>query len=198
MFLKFWKSKNRPFCKTSIAFLQLTLMSCIVCLFNGPQVVIFYVPPLSRYHRVLCKTWFGGGFLWGFMTASTYGLVSLTLDRFLKIMHPFWSRKHYTRPLRVCLLVLPWILGPAFQIGVQISMSKLEEGECVLTVAFDAIGKVMQLSVSVVEFYFPLVIILAFYSGIIWRLKKNATKMVKYKTQGKMANRFTFWLIVLL
>ena len=148
----------------------------------------YYIPPSSRYHTVLCKTWSTGGFLWGFMTASTYGLVCLTLDRFLKIMHPFWSQKHYTRPLRVCLLVFPWIFGPAFQIGMQIGMSAVDEGECVMTLVFDTLGKVTALSICAVEFYIPLMVIAGFYSCIIYKLRKRAATMGKYRDQGKCAN----------
>ena len=144
-----------------------------------------------RYHTVLCKTWSTGGFLLGFIMASTYGLVCLTLDRFLKIMFPLWSQKHYTRPLRICFLLLPWIFGPAFQMGMQISISEVQGGGCVMSFVFDTLGKVKALSMCAVEFDIPLLVIMGCYSSILCQLKKRDATMGKYRTQGNM-NTFFF------
>jgi len=47
--------------------------------------------------EALCRLWFTKMPLWGLLVSSTYNVVSLTVERFLAIVYPFWYRAWYSR-----------------------------------------------------------------------------------------------------
>jgi hypothetical protein len=74
-------------------------------------LVIFGLSGVTHYSLALCLL-FGGGFSTSSAAnASALSLFMITLERYMKIVHPVFHRNHYRRWMTYVAIVLCWILG---------------------------------------------------------------------------------------
>lgn len=85
----------------------LDLLDCLLMV----VFVIFGLSEVTHYSLILCLL-FGGGFSTSSASnASALSLVMITLERYMKIVHPVFHRNHYRRWMTYVGIVLCWILG---------------------------------------------------------------------------------------
>ena len=81
-------------------------------------------------HWLLCHIWIGNLLLWGAFNASTFNLLSVTMERFFSIVFPFRYRTLFTRRVVVILVCGSWVLGVTLQ-GVYIAVVHVfQDGKC--------------------------------------------------------------------
>ncbi len=117
---------------------------------------------------IYCKIWQTKLFLWGFLVSSTYNLVALTIDRFLKVCKPVWHRMTF-HPRQVKLSILTvWVIGPAFNAAYMIPSSFVINGQCSIYSRWpsDLTQKLFGLVTILIQFFVPLMILIYCYSRI--------------------------------
>ena len=62
----------------------------------------------------LCQVVLNETLMWTSFSASTFSHVSITLERYLVVVHPVFHRNHFTKRLVAVLIVLCWTLGVIF------------------------------------------------------------------------------------
>lgn len=65
--------------------------------------------------RILCKFWVSEYLLWSMYMCSTYNLVLLSIERYLAVVYPIYHRTKLNKKKILLSMILPWIIGFAFQ-----------------------------------------------------------------------------------
>jgi len=58
--------------------------------------------------------------------ASVTNLVTVTVERYLKVVHPFWSKRYLKRRLIQGAMVFTWISGALYAVPVSFVFSEVE------------------------------------------------------------------------
>jgi 7 transmembrane receptor (rhodopsin family) len=82
---------------------NLAAIDAVAALFLILHHTIEYNPsyplnPNYAYDQLVCKLWYSKAWLWSMLTSSSYGIVALTLERYMGIVHPLWHKTFFTRP----------------------------------------------------------------------------------------------------
>ena len=124
---------------------------------------------------LLCRIWIGNLFLWGAFNASTFNLLSMTMERFLAIVFPLRHAQFFSRRLVIILTVGSWVLGIALQ-GVYIAaVQGFVEGQCFFK-SSPRSGFIGALFICL-KFFVPALLMLLAYSGIIFVLLRSAGRV---------------------
>jgi len=78
----------------------------------------------------LCTVFITENFSYCAMYASIINLVNITVERYLKVVHPFWSKKYLKRWMIIVAMVFAWVGGTVVQAPVVFVTSFVENGIC--------------------------------------------------------------------
>ena len=132
-----------------------------------------YVKHLSHaerfYSEILCRIWVPGLLAWSIINASTYNLVVLTLERYLNIIHPFWSKRFITDRVERAMLVAPWVIGPLIEFSIIIHLTQVKNGTC--DTKSGPVTGIIGLIYLMMTFLIPLIVLIYCYGRIWYRVK---------------------------
>lgn len=107
----------------------LDLCSCLL-------LVVTYALKLGNIRLVgsrgywLCIFLFSDNLVWCSMNASVINLASITVERYLKVVHPSWSKKWLRRWLIYAAVAFAWISGTVYNMALAFSTSTVIDGVC--------------------------------------------------------------------
>jgi len=134
----------------------------------------------------LCVMIISENLLWCALQGSVFNLAIITVDRYLKVVHPVWSKKHLRKWMTYCLVASPWILGIIFNMSVTFETSAVIDGVCHAYIVWE--DRVVQIVYGVLFF-------IGFYAGILvmfvlcyWRIltiiRRQARVMASHNAAG--------------
>ena len=130
------------------------------------------------------------------VNVSTYNLVVLTLEQYLNIIHPFWSKRFITTRLEKFMLVAPWVIGPFIEFSSWSFYMEVKDGKYWCT----TIVRIMGLIYLIVAFLIPLTVLIYCYGRIWYRVKTRWINLETHtkttRTKGKTSILYTIYLIV--
>lgn len=89
------------------------------------------IPFTGPWADLLCKLWATNFLLWGLLISSTYNLLTMTLERYLGVVHTVWHKVHVTRSKVKVTLPFPWLFGLIIYGSYSIPSSViLPNGQC--------------------------------------------------------------------
>lgn len=68
--------------------------------------------PLAQF---MCRVWWGRVFLFSMFAISTFNLMSMAIERYLAIMHPFFYATKVKRRHTLLVIFLSWLIAPVLQ-----------------------------------------------------------------------------------
>jgi len=68
--------------------------------------------------------------VWTGMTGSTVNLASITVERYLKVVHPVWSKKKLRNWMICSAAGFAWIFSFAYNLGLMFQTTKVIDGVC--------------------------------------------------------------------
>jgi len=140
----------------------------------------------------ICAVFISNSALYSALHASVINLITITIERYLKIVHPFWSKKHLKRWMINAAMVFAWIAGIMFNVPVVISTMLLEDGLCriYMTWATPEGQVIFGTSVIVIFFVVPLVVFIYCYGRIIIVMRRQMCVMAGHNVEagGSQAN----------
>jgi len=144
----------------------LDLISCIFLFFG------YVLTPTGMSHSLaLFMCWFFTSFAISVSAgnASICGLVIITVERYVKIVHPVAHRNHYRRWMTLLGIVIPWIFGICTSLIPILATSKVVRGRCV---TFGAIGSTpaQKLTWYIARFLLLYVVPLAVFVFGYWKI----------------------------
>lgn len=127
--------------------------------------------------EALCRVWYTKLPMWSLLIASTYGIVAMTFERFLAVVHPIWHKTTFTRSRTMTrlTLALPWVIGPTWNASYMIATAMVTaDGQCTVytwpnrdaQMGFGAL-------IFFVQYLFPLSLLAVGYSCMAWVLHKR-------------------------
>ena len=140
---------------------------------------------------ILCAFFISDNSLLCLRHASVTNLMTLTVERYLKVVYPYWSKKNLKTWMIYAAIVFCWIAGilPVFLIGMLTSF--VVKGRCPpFTVYWRNLGLVTGLGTwTFVSFYLlPLITFVFCYGHIVVVMRKQMRVMAGHNVEGSAHN----------
>ena len=78
----------------------------------------------------LCIMIHSDSILWSSMNGSTINLMSITLERYIKVVHPRWSKKLLRKWVRCSAAAFAWTAGTVYNMALVFPTSTVVDGVC--------------------------------------------------------------------
>ena len=119
-------------------------------------------------------------------TSAVYGsiinLVALTIERYLKVVHPFWSKRYLRRRVVYAAMAFAWIAGVAIATPVSFVSSRVEGGFCITYL--ESPNWIYESCALVFFFVFPLVIFIYCYGRMVVVMRRQMSVMAGHSAEG--------------
>jgi len=134
----------------------------------------------------ICMMIISENLLWCALQGSVFNLAVITVDRYLKVVHPIWSRKHLRKWTTYCLVASPWIIGIIFNMSVTFETSAVIDGVCHgLTVWEDRVLQMVHGVIFFACFYGEILVIFVLcYWRILTTIRRQAKVMASHNAAG--------------
>ena len=145
----------------------------------------------------VCRFWLNSMLLWGLLTASNINILSITLERYLAVVHPIRYRNVSERirhRLMAVVIGSTWIAGLGYNCAIASTTSGVRDHRC-CSVAFfrsEAWKKTAGLVTFLFPFLLPIVTCIVCYVRIIQTLRQKVASQtanaVELTNQGDAHN----------
>lgn len=130
--------------------------------------------------QLLCSIWYAKAQLWGMYISSTYNLLSLSIERYMKVVHPIFHRVHFNKTKFYIIIVAVWIIGPLYSALYMIPTSKVVDGVC--RPFSDYPSAAAQKTAGIINVIFvyiiPLIVIIYVYSRMAFALRSRKVGII--------------------
>ena len=140
---------------------------------------------------VLCAFFINENVAMCLLSASVINLMTLTVERYLKVVYPFWSKKHLKTWMIYAAIVFSWIAGVVSIAPLSIMTSFVADGSCLVMELYwgNAEMKVGYGVWSFVSFFLlPLITFVYCYGHIVVVMRKQMRVMAVHNVQGSAHN----------
>ncbi|XP_073507416.1 proteinase-activated receptor 4 [Phyllobates terribilis] len=175
------------------------------------DLLLILVLPFKIFYYYLGNNWIFGelmcravtSFFYGNMYCSALLLMSISVDRYLAVVHPFFSRTFRSRIFAICICSTCWLIAMLSTIPLSTMQQSYRLLNTELTLCHDALPKQEPaeylfyyfMSVIVLCFILPLVIIVFSYIAVIRELILSGEK---YTYAVKLSALVLFIVIIFL
>ena len=166
----------------------LDLLCCILLLISvSIQINDPYVVGASGFF--LCAAFFNNNATHSALHGSVLNLVALTIERYVKVVHPFWSRKHSKRWMIHAAMALVWSVVVLTTVSPFIVTTlEVKDGLC-LTHIYESSETdwMFEGGVLAVFFLLPLIIFVYCYGRIVVVMRRQMRVMAGHNVEGTSA-----------
>jgi len=117
------------------------------------------------------------------LNGSIINLVALTLERYLKVVHPFWSKKHLKRWMAYAAMVFAWIGGILSAAPDSFIAARLEDGFCIAYLESPEANMISASCHFLLFFLCPLLIFIYCYARIIVVIRRQSGRGTTWRVQ---------------
>jgi hypothetical protein len=144
--------------------------------------LIVHPPGLPNYQsppgvagELWCRLWVTNFFIWSCMSASTFNLIGITIERYMEIVKPFTYKDYFTARRVYILVVGVWIGGVIFTILQAVVPSGVVDGTCMPFQLWPSpiIGNIAGVFIFLVSYLIPVIVMVCCYSRIIITFRKK-------------------------
>jgi len=101
-----------------------------ICLYATGRFVYNRTSTVSFADQVVCILFHAGALAGSCMNAGKVGLVVITLERYVKIVHAIAHRKHYRGWMTSVAAAVPWISGVCWTLFPALGTTRIVNGTC--------------------------------------------------------------------
>ena len=166
------------------------LISCLFLIISyALKICNIYLTGLGGYW--LCMLFISENLIWCAIIASKTNLNFITIERYLKVIYPAWSKKRLRNWMTYTAIAFTWIIGFVVDTALTIISSQVIEGVCIAGVFWES--RASQLAYGIWDFsYFsalPLIIVIFCYWRILSAVRRQAQVMASYDSAGPSASQ---------
>lgn len=148
----------------------------------------WYAPSLVEGQfgsELYCRVWQSGFIQWSFFTSSTYNLVVLALERYVKIVYPVVYKTSFTKFKVRILLAFVWLVGPVYTGSYGIPTTIVSGSSCLVVMAWnnDATKILVSYLSVMVQYFIPALVFFITYTKMIRSL--NVSTAAATQPQSK-------------
>jgi len=139
----------------------------------------------------LCALIFSETFLWSGTLASTINLAIVTVERYLKVVYPVWSKTKLKNWMIYSAMALAWIIPFIYCVFRRISGTQLIDGVCYVVQNFDSYAATIIFVIwQFLSFYLLMLFIFIFcYWRILLVVRRQARVMAGHSAAGSNASQ---------
>jgi len=115
--------------------------------------------------------------------ASVINLVTITIERYLKVVHPFWSKKYLKRWMAQAGMAFSWIAGVVSGAPVPVIVFHLEDGVCMPYFAAQE-WKIASCCNVTIYVLLPLIVFVYCYGRMAVVMRRQMRVMAGYSVEG--------------
>lgn len=145
--------------------------------------------------ELYCRVWQSGVVQWSVFTSSTYNLVVLALERYVKIVYPIAYKTSFTKVKVRILLAFVWLFGFVFTGSYGIPSSIVSGNSCLVVMAWNNdVTKIVVSYLSVtVQYFIPALVFIVTYTKMIRSLNKSGTvSTAATQPQSKLSDELPY------
>jgi len=155
-------------------------------------LIVIYILKLCNIYLTgtlgywLCMIIFSENLLWTSLNGSHINLVSITVERYLKVVHHSWSKKVLRKWLKISAAAFAWISGIVYNMALVFSTSAVVDGVCYGYVFFKSrVAGVAHGIWNFISFYVLVMFIFIFcYGRILVVIRRQASIMAGHGGPG--------------
>jgi len=134
----------------------------------------------------LCVLLLSENLLWWAIEGSVINLILITIERYLKVVHPIWAKKKLRRWMTYLATAFPWAISLIINMSMTLLSSAVIGGVChALSVFEDPVAKLFHAIFYVLTFYVGMLLIFIFcYGRILVTIRRQASVMAGHGTVG--------------
>ena len=168
---------------------SLDLLSCILLVITfSIGVNKIYLEGALGY--LLCTIFISESATYSILYGSVINLTMLTLERYLKVVHPFWSKKNLKRWMIHAAMVFAWIFGISITMPIVFATTLVQDGVCLSYFVWESPAARMMFGVATIVciFLIPLVVFIYCYGHIVVVMRRQAKVMAGHGGGNLQAN----------
>ena len=125
--------------------------------------------------EMFCRLWLTTLPTWSVLLSSTYNLMSLTVERYLAIVHPFVHSYSFTRKRAYIVMACVWSVGPVYNAAYMIPSSGIVHDTCSVFAVWpnETTQSAVGIVTVVIQYVIPLALIAFCYGRIASVLKSE-------------------------
>ena len=167
---------------TNMFIINQTIVDLVVCLIltaTSASHLAFTYDLTAPGANILCRLWISEAFLWGVFMVSTYNLVALTIERYMKVVHPIIHRNSFTKRKVLIIIAGVWIWGVFFNLVTTIPTTRVVNGVCWIFSIWprDTWRRFVGVLIVVLQFFIPVKVMVFSYIRMILVLRRRATSV---------------------
>jgi len=139
----------------------------------------------------LCMMILSENIMWWTIVGSTINLISITVERYLKVVHSVWSRKWLRKWMIYSAMAFAWIGGFVANAVPIFLTSAVKDGVCYAVAFWES--EAAQMAYGIWYFVSFYVIVLSFfifcYGRILFTIRRQASVMASYTSAQKKSNQ---------
>ena len=134
------------------------------------------VPYQGLMGDLYCKLWKNAVWEWTLMSASSYNLLAITVERYLMVVHPIYHKYNVSRGRLYVMAICSWIIGALSQILYAVPTTELKGEYCAVYAVWPGveIQRFAAAMNTIVPFFFPAVVMVILYGKIVLVLRAKA------------------------
>ena len=135
----------------------------------------------------LCMMLHSEALVWFAVEGSVGNLVIISIERYVKVVHPIWSKNKLRNWMIYSSIALCWFFPFAYNVCIAFTTSAVVDSVChALTIWDDQVGKVVHAAIYVGWFYgFVLLICVVCYWRILVAIRRQARVMTAQSTAAQ-------------
>jgi hypothetical protein len=123
--------------------------------------------------RLRCWLFDNQNVLFTSVFASQAGLVIITIERYLKLVHPIFHRNRFRPWMIKAGVILPWLNGILVSFIPSMAMTQIINGVCMVSLAFTLGGKIFSTARFVWQIMIPIAVFAFCYWNIVARIHQK-------------------------
>jgi len=163
----------------------------IIDLFSCTFLVITYAVKICHFYLSgfigywLCILILSENTIWSIIFASQANLVCITIERYLKVVYPIWSKKKLHNWMIYSAMAFAWISGFVHMNALAFSTSDVVDGVCYAYVMWESRVAEVYYGISFLLYVVCILILFVFcYWRILIVIRRQAQVMAGHSTAG--------------
>ena len=159
-------------------------LSCCFLLLISVSVQINNPNISGAFGYFLCVFFLTDTATYSVLYGSVINLIGVTAERYLKVVHPFWSKKHLKRWMIQAAMAFAWIAGIASNFPLAFVMSRVEDGLCFSYFENPDSYWILGSCNLMIFFFCPLIIFIYCYGRIVIVMRRQMRVMAGHNVEG--------------
>ena len=159
-------------------------LSCCILLVITVCIQLSNISLIGTAGYFLCALFISDTTTYCVLYGSTIDLVAVTGERYLKVVHPFWSKKHLKRWMVYAAMVFAWIGGIVYSAIPIFAGARVENGLCLVMIGSYQSQYIYGSFNLVLFFFLPLILFIYCYGRIVFVMRRQMRVMAGHTGEG--------------